>query len=680
MAWGRKKWLASTLDGDELFIGDKRGVEREAAKFADKRGGDVWIEEADDREPSAGAGAGGKRQNPPRDGGRWAYEKTGLPAICEALYGQDHLTADLVEEVGVLEALRVLRPWLPPGAKYNPRWSNLPSGAPSPDETQFAMLGRNAKLSKGDSALGRKALCFGLSLTPHQVGLRGFGSPSPQGFVLDPRIDTPAGKDELFTGRESATPAPAEYSGVAMPKRWGRGRRPPRMDKLTLCARATGGDTGCRAACLVHSGQNPASDEALVSKLALTAALYAHPREFCRWLLAVLRRFFVLGDCHEADYLIRLNVLSDLPWEQFFPDLIDPYLQLAGRDYDRKGKRYSDWRTRPVRAEPWFYDYTKIPFRMQEFGRVLATKHNVSVSEAEEAARGTYHLTFSYSGTKASGAEAERVLRRGDNVAVVFVLEEGHWQGDEFVSEGAPTIKSVSRYFDSVFGSYDLPAREASALKRALEFEGDPGAKVTPSTRLGRWARDNGVRIPVGAGRKRRRAFVLEVARKITGDPSITAEDVTLPVTPSKEAHIRGRFGSEFLYPFKFMGYPVINGDRNDLRAYDPLSFKGPHIVGLDFKVPKIKTKEERWEVLKKSSSAKREKVVGTYDTIEAAHAKAAEIPGARVKQKGVLTTTKIDLDDSVFINAVRETPEGHLVVAQTPNQTPTGRRGMETT
>jgi hypothetical protein len=70
---------------------------------------------------------------------------------------------------------------------------------------------------------------------------------------------------------------------------------------------------------------------------------------------------------------IRLNVLSDLPWERIFPDLFDAFPDVQ------------------------FYDYTKVAGRQ--------TPSN-------------YHLTFSRS--ESNQAQAERELAAGRNVTVVF--------------------------------------------------------------------------------------------------------------------------------------------------------------------------------------------------------------------------------------------------------------------
>jgi hypothetical protein len=87
---------------------------------------------------------------------------------------------------------------------------------------------------------------------------------------------------------------------------------------------------------------------------------------------------------------IRLNVLSDIPWELFFPGLFE---LVPGRR--RKG------------TDQVFYDYTKLA------GRGPTTPEN-------------YHITFSYSGKNM--ATCHRELRQGTNVTIPFlhVRREGN--------------------------------------------------------------------------------------------------------------------------------------------------------------------------------------------------------------------------------------------------------------
>tara|TARA_R110000824_G_C15218558_1_gene677390 strand:- start:948 stop:3242 length:2295 start_codon:yes stop_codon:yes gene_type:complete len=759
--WGKKQWLAVTEGGEPLGVGSKRAAVEEAVEFAQDHGGDAWIEEGD---------AIHKESNPRGDGGIEAYWQTGLQSICLAKYGTkgsphfweaglDHLTADLVESIPLLEAMRRIRPYMPPAQDYDAKWSSLPVGTPT--DSGYGILSKNAKLAKDESPDGIPGKCFGLVLAPHRVGLRVFGKPSPHGFAIEARkVNTQAGKDTLFSAKPDSGEGLATWSGVRFKSTKGsmKGARgsviAPKAP--TTCFRASGGDLGCMAACLVHSGQNPASDEALVSKLGLTAALYHDPAAFCRYLLACLRRFFAQGDCDKADYYVRLNVFSDIPWEWLFPDMLDPVMLLALRDFDTSSTQYAApfrkggqihraeaWRKRPVVGEGSFYDYTKIPHRMGEYGKHVAAAHHLDLHGATDLCRAYYHLTFSYSGVATNIKEAQSILEAGDNVAVVFVLEEGTWDKETFHSEGVGTVTVGKTHVEARFAKYGLTSTEEGVIRAAWTYANSTNwwaVKVPTSTKfpkgageprtigkfssqaaadarvrkgyrhplrvyfglgaLVKYADQHGISVPLkGAYKPARVSTALDVVQRITGDDTLD-EDVfwmaVSPATPTKQlrgrhgkgrkgmtlpegtdAALRHRYEEGWIYPFTFMGYPVINADRNDIRAKDPKAFPGPHIVGLDFKVPKIKTKVALWQV-QRQVSGKWKDLSKKYKTPESAYAHAATLsPPGRVKQLGILTSGKLDIDKSAFVTAVRETPDGMLIASQTPTQTPGTRGGI---
>ena len=126
----------------------------------------------------------------------------------------------------------------------------------------------------------------------------------------------------------------------------------------------------CIDPCLAHQGQGTMSNVA--GPRAAKTALWFLARE---WFLAKLRRELesFRRNATEDTIGVRLNMFSDIPWEHYgviesFPDIT-------------------------------FYDYTKNPRR---FGWI----------------RPNYHITFSYDGH--NGDHAERILRGGNNVSVVF--------------------------------------------------------------------------------------------------------------------------------------------------------------------------------------------------------------------------------------------------------------------
>jgi hypothetical protein len=150
---------------------------------------------------------------------------------------------------------------------------------------------------------------------------------------------------------------------------------------VNLCTWST---KECRSTCLVFSGQNTNTPYHVAVKQGATLALLKHPEAFVRVLVEAAHNHL---NCHGRFFpYVRLNVLSDIPWEAFTPWLFPMF---PGKRYRRGGMHA-------------FYDYTKIPGRR--------TPDN-------------YDVTYSYSSTapKRHGL-AMRELEGGRRVAVVFLL------------------------------------------------------------------------------------------------------------------------------------------------------------------------------------------------------------------------------------------------------------------
>lgn len=115
-------------------------------------------------------------------------------------------------------------------------------------------------------------------------------------------------------------------------------------------------------------------------KLARTSWLIEEPEAFGRLLVAAVEHLAKLAqggaefEC--ARPYVRLNVLSDIPWEVVFPGLFDAFPAMQ------------------------FYDYTKVPGR-----REAGVPRN-------------YDLTFSFSGS--NQRHCQRELELGGKVATVF--------------------------------------------------------------------------------------------------------------------------------------------------------------------------------------------------------------------------------------------------------------------
>lgn len=127
----------------------------------------------------------------------------------------------------------------------------------------------------------------------------------------------------------------------------------------------------CVVPCLAHQGQGPVPS-VMASRVAKSVLWYLD-RD---WFLDRLNReLTAFRAAHPADVTVgvRLNMFSDVPWEQF--GVIDAHPGIQ------------------------FYDYAKSPRR---WGWI----------------RPNYHVTFSFDGQ--NGEHAERILRAGGTVSVVF--------------------------------------------------------------------------------------------------------------------------------------------------------------------------------------------------------------------------------------------------------------------
>lgn len=152
---------------------------------------------------------------------------------------------------------------------------------------------------------------------------------------------------------------------------------PARLSGYNVCQYAS---AGCALGCLHTSGFGGIYKSVGESRIARTKLFFENRPEFEKKLRIELDKF--IKKCKKLGLLpvVRLNGLSDLPFDKIFPTLFSDYSQVI------------------------FYDYTKNYSRMVEFleGK-LATN---------------YHLTFSRSETNQE--QCKNVLLLGGNVAVVF--------------------------------------------------------------------------------------------------------------------------------------------------------------------------------------------------------------------------------------------------------------------
>lgn len=158
--------------------------------------------------------------------------------------------------------------------------------------------------------------------------------------------------------------------------------------KFTLCS---GASKACMRSCLVYTGQNTASIKNDWKKAACAFALVADPAAYLRLVYMEVTRNAVLAAKEKQMFFVRMNLLSDVPWEEMVPWFF--------QDFDGERGPFTQ-----------FYDYTKVKGRSPERNRVS-----------------NYDLTFSFSGTNA-GTITEALYQNNRRVAVVFVgfqLENG---------------------------------------------------------------------------------------------------------------------------------------------------------------------------------------------------------------------------------------------------------------
>lgn len=160
-----------------------------------------------------------------------------------------------------------------------------------------------------------------------------------------------------------------------------RGVRPPTghvgtktvSHTSTLCNNSS---ASCRAVCLVFSGQNQSDRRNNFVKFARTKALVTQPAAFTRMLVEALGRFNTACKLHSkpignALRFARLNVLSDVPWEEVAPWLFEATDPQADPLHVAASRRYSP---RVDLSGLHMYDYTKVP------GRTLSPYYDLSFS------------------------------------------------------------------------------------------------------------------------------------------------------------------------------------------------------------------------------------------------------------------------------------------------------------
>lgn len=236
----------------------------------------------------------------------------------------------------------------------------------TPSGMAEAWLGQNYKTAKAHPEQPSKVM--GLALVPHHLVVSMAKQPGIYGRTFTQRL------------RRQLPTLPSDF---------------------TLCK---GSNNFCRDSCLVFAGQNASELYNSYRKAAQTLALLHEPVAFGRVLHAAIEKHLRISAREGYEPYLRLNVLSDIPWELVAPWLFDEFHgRLA------------------------FYDYTKVA------GRVPPPN---------------YDLTFSFSGTNEPLARAE--IAAGRRVAVVFLArkQEGtEWRAWKLRGQRAIDEIPLPRHF-----------------------------------------------------------------------------------------------------------------------------------------------------------------------------------------------------------------------------------------
>jgi hypothetical protein len=230
-------------------------------------------------------------------------------------------------------------------------------------------IGQNYKTSKASPADEDPSKVMGLTLVPAAHPRQAAKGVGPYEFLREPE---------------------RQPDGLKMIGRWKNefdSRRQPKFSSFCI-----GSSKNCRDSCLVFAGNNAAEVYNTYRKLAQTMALLNEPEAFARMLVEAIDRFVrsktirIVG----ATPYMRLNVLSDIPWELVTPWIFDVFPKLM------------------------FYDYTKVPGR------------NVGSGSHRQ-----YDLTFSVSGENFEYAHQE-IHEHRRRVAVVILGHRRRGRGGKW--------------------------------------------------------------------------------------------------------------------------------------------------------------------------------------------------------------------------------------------------------
>jgi hypothetical protein len=252
------------------------------------------------------------------------------------------------------------------------------------------ILAGNYKTNKPRVSTGRQGKIAGLNLMPHYYpNILNLPQMDPlawnfqevedeEGEEAIEEGDSPDASPELRTARKKKEEIRRlfnSFNGKSAATAAASAKL-PQKNMLNFCA---GSSEYCRSTCLILTGNHTSAFETSQKKLKLTNAFLSDPVMFVAALNQALRIFSCTCEGSDYDAVVRLNMLSDIPWYSLCPELFEEHDSIA------------------------FYDYTKLPFwRSEDYHRVAKN----------------LDLTFSYSGDNEK--LCEEALQNGYRIAAVF--------------------------------------------------------------------------------------------------------------------------------------------------------------------------------------------------------------------------------------------------------------------
>jgi len=202
----------------------------------------------------------------------------------------------------------------------------------------------------------------------------------------------------------------------------------PNRTAFTTCASAS---DMCKRTCLVYTGQNTSAFQNDWKKATCLFALVADPVAYLRLVIHAIDNNGLDAYRRGVPFFVRMNLLSDIPWEVMAPWLFKLYGDAPTKWFKEGGVEVKKRRRNPDEEE-----VSDAKFRAQEArerARLLATFGSkkrpfpvqfydyTKVDTRDPVAHGVtnYDLTLSYSGTNFEDIR-DALYRKGQRVAVVF--------------------------------------------------------------------------------------------------------------------------------------------------------------------------------------------------------------------------------------------------------------------